>query len=58
MLDLQHKYSISDKNACAPRGDSDQSAHPHGTLRVDKAPKRHQADSEDSDQTARMRRLI
>ena len=52
------------RNTAFPSEDSDQPVHPRSlitlqdSLRVAKNPKRLQADSEDSDQTARMRRLI
>ena len=50
---------------CVSSEDSDQLVHPCSLIRIftghsvgSKDPKRLQADSEDSDQTARMRRLI
>ena len=53
-------HSISyNEIACAPSEDSAQPAYPCSLIRVfAKDLRRLQADSEDSDQTARMRRLI
>ena len=58
-------HSISYNIACAPSEDSDQPAHPRRLIRVftgesagSKGSKRPQADTEDSDQTVQMRRLI
>ena len=51
-------HDKTNKMACVPSEDSDQRGHPLCAQRVAKDPMILHADSEDSDQTARMRRLI